>query len=184
MALGRSANNVWPVTVWKLESGFFARDRELAAAMQAHQFSTRVIPEIDEVTQFFRVRAEVPDSLGPSGEIWVIFIRAAGYASALAQAAQLPDVHPRLVELRPRLLAALPEARFCFVTGDREGFARIADPEAAPVAFAAAVAVVKYYASWDESNPIVVETNRERCAVSVDFTADHYLATVQTQLKL
>jgi hypothetical protein len=35
VALGRSVNQVWPVTVWKLESGFFARDRELADAMSA-----------------------------------------------------------------------------------------------------------------------------------------------------
>jgi hypothetical protein len=179
MALGHSANQVWPVTVWKLESGFFARDRELADAMQAHQFSTRVVPDIDEATQFFRVRVSVPESTSPSGEIWVIFIRAAGHAEALARAAQLSDVHPRLAELRPRLLAALPEARFCFVTDDREGYARLADPETTPVAFAAAVAVVKYFAGWDESNPIEIATDREKLAVSVDFTADHYVATVR-----
>jgi hypothetical protein len=63
MASGRSEDHVRPITVWKLESGFFARDRELAAAMQAHEFSTRVIPEIDEATQFFRVRVDVPDAI-------------------------------------------------------------------------------------------------------------------------
>jgi len=179
MASGRSADDVWRVTVWKLESGFFARDRELAAAMQTHQFSTRVIPDIDEATQFFRVRADTRDPSSPSGEIWVIFIRPPGYAAALARAARLPDVHPHIVELRPRLLAALPEARFCFVTDDREGYARLADPEATPVAFAAAVAVVKYYAGWDESNPIMIAAGDAQLAVSVDFTADHYLATVR-----
>jgi hypothetical protein len=126
MALGRSADQVWPVTVWKLESGFFTRDRELASAMQAHQFSTRVIPDIDEATQFFRVRAETWNSSSPPSEVWVIFIRPFDYSAALARAAQLPDVHPRLVELQPRLLAALPDARFCFVTDDREGYARLA----------------------------------------------------------
>jgi len=179
MALGHSTNEGWPVTVWKLESGFFARDRELAAAMQAHEFSTRVVPDIGEATQFFRVCVSVPDSPNPSSDIWVVFIRAPGCAEALARAAQLPDQHPRLAELRPQLLAALPEARFCFVTDDREGFARLADPETASVAFAAAVAVVKYYAGWDESNPIVIATGDGELAVSVAFTVDHYIATVR-----
>lgn len=170
---------MWPVTVWKLEGGFFARDRELAAAMQAHRFSTRVIPDIDEATQFFRVRADTGDRLSPSHEIWVMFVRPPGYAAALAQVARLPDVHPRLVDLRPYLLAALPEARLCFVTDDRKGYARLADPEATPVAFAAAVAVVKYYAGWDESNPIVIAAGHDQLAVSVDFTADRYVATVR-----
>jgi hypothetical protein len=177
MASGSSVDKVWPVTVWNLESGFFAADRELAAAMRAHQFSTRVIPDIDEATQFFRVRVDMRDSPSPTSEVWVIFLRPPGYAAALARAAQLPDVHPHLVELRPRLLAALPEARFCFVTDDREGYARLAD--ASPVAFAAAVAVVKYFASWDESDPIVITTGHERLAVSVDFATDHYMATVR-----
>jgi len=178
VALGRSADQVWPVTVWKLESGFFARDRELAAAMQIHELSTRVIPELDEWTQFFRVRVDVRDSPSPSGEIWVVFIRPPGYAAALARAAPLPQEHPRIAELRPRLLAALPDARFCFVTDDREGYARLADPEATSVAFAAAVAVVKYYAGWDESKPILIAAGHEQLAVSVDFTADSYVATV------
>jgi hypothetical protein len=177
VALGHSVTQVWPVTVWKLESGFFARDRELADAMQAHQFSTRVVP--DEATQFFRVRVSVPESTSPSGEIWVIFLRAIGHAHAPARAAQLRDLHPRLAELRSRLLAALPEARFCFVTEDSQGYARLADPETTPMTFAAAVAVVKYFAGWDESNPIQIATDREQLAVSIDFKADHYLATVR-----
>jgi hypothetical protein len=181
MASGHSTSERWPVTVWKLESGFFARDRELAAAMQAHQFSTRVVPDIGEATQFFRVRVSVPDSPNPSGEIWVVFIRAPGYAEALARAAQLPDQHPRLGELQPRLLASLPEATFCFVTDDREGYARLTDPETAPVAFAAAVAVVKYYAGWDESDPIMIAAAHDELAVSVSFTADHYIATVRRE---
>jgi hypothetical protein len=179
MASGRSEDHVRPITVWKLESGFFARDRELAAAMQAHEFSTRVIPEIDEATQFFRVRVDVPDAPNPSGEVWVIFLRTTGHAAALARAAQIPDVAPRLAQLRPQLLEALPDARFCFVTDDREGFARLAYTEATPVASAAAVAVVKYFAAWDESTPIVIATDHEQLAASVEYTADHYLATVR-----
>ena len=38
--------------------------------------------------------------------------------------------------------------------------------------------MVKYYAGWDESNPILVAAGSEQFAVSVDFTADHYLATL------
>lgn len=176
MALGHSGQ-VWPVAVCKLESGFFARDREMAAAMQAHQFSTRLVPDIDEPTQFFRVRVNLAEP-GISGEVWVV-LAAPGYPGALAKPAQLPAVHPQVAELRPRLLATLPEARFCFVTDDREGFACLAEAEATPVAFAAAVSVVKYYAAWDESDPIVIATDREQFLVSVHFTADHYLATVR-----
>ena len=132
---------VWETTVWRLESGFFARDAELAAAMQSHQFSTRVVPEIDEATQFFRVRVEAADLPTPGCEVWVIFVRAPGHAAALARAAQLPDLNSRLAQLRPQLLAALPDAKFCFVTDDREGYARLIDPDTMPVTFASG--------SWD-----------------------------------
>ena len=180
MASARSAGDqVWAGTIWKLESGFFARDREWAVVMQIHQFSIWVIPDIDEAIQFFRVCVEAPDLTDISGEIWVIFLGAPGYAAARAQAAELYGHHPRLGDLRARLFAALPEATFCFVTDDREGFARLVDSEAAPAAFAAATAVVKYCASWDESNPIVIATDRGELAVSVDFTEGHYLATVR-----
>jgi hypothetical protein len=178
MASGRLADQVWAVTVRNLESGFFARDRELASAMQAHQFSIRVVPDIDETTQFFRVRVDMRDSLATSGELWVVFSQPSGYAAVPVRAAQIPDKHPRLTELRLRLLAALPEARFCFVTDDREGYARLVDPEVTPAPFAAAIAVVKYYAAWDESNPIVIAAGDQHLAVSVDFTGDHYAATV------
>jgi hypothetical protein len=117
--------HVWRATVWRLESGVFARDGELAAAMQAHELSTRIIPNIEHATQFFRVRVDVSDHAPLGGEVWVVFLRPPGYAAALARATQLPDVDPRLVELRPSLLAALPDAKFCFVTDDREGYARL-----------------------------------------------------------
>ena len=165
-------------TVWRLESGFFARDGELAAAMQAHELSTRIIPNIEQATQFFRVRVEISDRAPLGGEVWVVFLRPPGYAAALARAAQLPDVDPRLVELRPSLISALPDAKFCFVTDDREGYARLVDSEAMSVPFAAAVVVVKYYAGWDESNPITIASDLEQFAVSVGFTATQYFATV------
>jgi hypothetical protein len=109
--------------------------------MQSHQFSTRVVPEIDEATQFFRVRVEAADLPTPGCEVWVIFVRAPGHAAALARAAQLPDLNSRLAQLRPQLLAALPDAKFCFVTDDREGYARLIDPDTMPVTFASG--------SWD-----------------------------------
>ena len=56
-------------------------------------------------------------------------------------------------------MTALPDATLCFTTEDRDGFARlVGDSERAP-AIAAAVAVVKYYAAWDESDPIEVMVN-------------------------
>jgi len=66
----------------------------------------------------------------------------------------------------------------CFTIEDRDGFAHlIGDPGLAP-AIAAAVAVVKYYAAWDESDPIDVTVNDDQFAVSVGFASTEYRATV------
>jgi hypothetical protein len=84
-----------------------------------------------------------------------------------------------LIRVRSALATALPDATLCFTTEDREGFARlVGDPERAP-AIAAAVAVVKYYASWDESDPIDVTVNDDEFAVAVGISESEYRATVR-----
>jgi hypothetical protein len=74
---------------------------------------------------------------------------------------------------------ALPDAALCFTTEDREGFAHlVGDPERAP-AIAAAAAVVKYYAAWDESDPIDVTVGDDEFAVSVGYSEKEHRATVR-----
>src|SRR6478735_1604347 len=46
-------------TVWNLETGFFVRGAEQTPIAQGPAFSARIVPDIDEVTQFFRVRVDV-----------------------------------------------------------------------------------------------------------------------------
>ena len=77
------------------------------------------------------------------------------------------------------LADARTDAVLCFTVEDREGFSRlIADSGHAP-AIAAAVAVVKYFAAWDESDPIDVTVNDDQFAVSVGFSETAYRATVR-----
>ncbi|HYP99072.1 MAG TPA: hypothetical protein VER96_10375 [Polyangiaceae bacterium] len=166
-------------TVWNLETGFFVRAAEHAPAAQEPAFSARIVPDIDEVTQFFRVRVEVAEPLARTSEVWVIFLHADGRASAEARATKRAEASQRLMPLRAKLLATLPNATFCFIVDDREGSARVIEPEARPIELAAAVAVVKYSAAWDESNPILVSAGDAQYAVSVAYTEDRYLATVR-----
>jgi hypothetical protein len=99
--------------IWRLEGGPFARDGDVGAAMRA-QVSTRVVPDIDEETQFFRVRVALPDPAVPAGEIWVVFIRSPDYAAALSRAARLADVNAGLVEVSVAGTRGLAAAKVCF----------------------------------------------------------------------
>jgi hypothetical protein len=94
-------------------SGPFARGGDVGAAMRA-QVSTRVVPDIDDETQSFRVRVELPDPAAPACEIWVVFIRPPGYAAAPSRAARLPDVNAGVVEISVTGTRGLAAAKFCF----------------------------------------------------------------------
>jgi hypothetical protein len=142
------------------------------------QFSIRSVDGMPATTQFFRLHVDLDDLSSTGGEVWVV-------CTALSTGNRKPPPgtgsfdEANLIRVRSALATALPDATLCFTTEDREGFAHlIGDPERAP-AIAAAAAVVKYYAAWDESDPIDVTVTDDEFAVSVDFSEKEYRATVR-----
>jgi hypothetical protein len=163
--------------VRQLEIGFFTGDAALPVPL-SEQFTTRVVTGIPSLTQFFRVNVQLEDQTDADGEIWMV-------CTALPTGSRKPPPtamsfdETRLRQVRAALAVALPNATLCFTTEDREGFSRvIADSERAP-AIAAGVAVVKYFAAWDESDPINVTVTDEHFSVSVGFEEGAYRALVQ-----
>ncbi len=160
-----------------MEIGFFIGDAALPAPM-SEQFTTRVVAGIPSLTQFFRVDVQLDDQTGADGEIWMI-CTAVPTGSRKPPPTAAPFDEARLREVRAALAVALPNATLCFTTEDREGFSRvIADSERAQ-AIAAGVAVIKYFAAWDESDPINVTVTDEHFAISVGYAEGAYRALVR-----
>jgi hypothetical protein len=130
------------------------------------------------LTQFFRLQVDGAGLASAGVEIWVVCTAVPTGNQKPAPGAKTFD-EANFIQVRSALARALPEATVCFTTEDREGFARlIGDADRAP-AMAAAVSVVKYYGSWDESDPIEVIVGDEEFAVSVGFTEKDYPTTVR-----
>ena len=175
--MAQSDRDTWQATVRSVDDGFFIGDAESSAQMGG-RFSTLVVNGIPSPTQFFRVKVDVEDHSASSHEIWVVIS-----ATATLNRKPPPDLRLRddtkLHAVRPPLLAAFPDATMCFTTEDREGFSGvIGEPEHA-ISIAAAVSVVKYFAAWDESDPITVEIAGAQFAVSVAYTDRIYRAVVR-----
>jgi hypothetical protein len=160
-----------------LESGFFVKNDE-SPGHAAPQFSTRLVAAIPCTTQYFRVQVDVADLADSSSEIWVVCVAKPTGNRKPPLGARLLD-HARLGEIRSSLSAAFPGAALCFTTEDREGLASVVGVPDRAVAIAAAVAVVKYYAAWDDSDPIAVAVADEHFGVSVSFTENDYGAVVR-----
>lgn len=161
-----SPSEPWNVTLRRLEDGFFVDETQTQARMPA-QFSLRPIAGLGEaLVQFFRIRVDADDFVELGGEVWLINL--AGHSE-----------QARLEELRVVLGKALPHVDFCFTVEQREGFERVVGSARRAVVIAAATAVVKYYASWDESNPIVIAIGEERFAVTVGFIGKNYRVAVR-----
>jgi hypothetical protein len=166
-----------PAAVRQLEIGFFIGDAAIPAPTSA-QFTTRAVAGIPSLTQFFRIGVRLEDETDIDGEIWIVGT-AVPTGSRKPRPTGISFDEARLLQVRAALAVALPNATLCFVIEDREGFSRvITDAERAP-AIAAGVAVVKYFAAWDESDPINVTVNDEHFAVSVGFSEGAYRALVQ-----
>jgi hypothetical protein len=156
----------WNVTLRRLEDGFFVDEAQVQARMPA-QFSLRPIAGLGEaLVQFFRIRVDADDFVELGGEVWLVSL-----ATTSEQA--------RLEELRTSLGKALPHVDFCFMVETREGFERVVGSARRAIVIAAATAVVKYYASWDESNPIVIAIGEERFAITVGFVGKNYRVAVR-----
>jgi hypothetical protein len=166
----------WSATVRRLEAGFFAKDA--APLIEMGQFSTRVIAAIPYTTQFFRLQVGLASPPSSSSEIWVICV-ATPTGNRIPPPGATLLAEAKLDEIRSSLIAALPHAALCFTTEDREGFSRVVGVPDRAVEIAAAVAVVKYYAAWDEFDPITVAVADEHFAVSIAFTENDYRAVVR-----
>ena len=163
--------------VRQMEMGFFVGDAAVLAPRSA-QFTTRVVSGIPCLTQFFRIDVHLEDGIDADGEIWIV-------STAVPTGIRKPPPidtsfdEGRLLQVRAALAVALPNATLCFTTEDREGFSRVVtDSERAP-AMAAGVAVVKYFAAWDESDPINVTVADKHFAISVGFSEGAYRALIQ-----
>jgi hypothetical protein len=165
----------WSATVRRLEEGFFLGH---CAAPMASPFSTRQITGFPSRTQFFRVQVDVNDCPEACGEIWMVCT-----ATPTGNRAPPPGTtvlsEANLATVRAALAAALPEVMFCFTTEDREGLVRTIGNPSYAASIAAGVAVVKYYAAWDESDPIRVLVYDESFDVSVMASEDMYRASVR-----
>ena len=174
--LMRSGALSWLAVVRRAEDGFFTAPHDPPLDMGS-TFSVRAIAGLPRTTQFFRVEVDLDGSPAEDNQVWVV-CTALPTGTRPPPAGSSPFDEGNLLRVRSALGVALPDAVLCFTTEDREGFTHlIADPARAP-AIAAAVAVVKYYAAWDESDPINVTVNHDEFAVSVSFTETDYRATV------
>jgi hypothetical protein len=177
MGTAQSTHDAWSGTVRRLEDGFFI-EREQLPGPGGLDFSKRVVDGIGSTTQFFCVHVDGHNVLAAPEDIWMVCT-----ALSTGHRSPSPDEKPlqeaELAPVRASLVAALPHARFCFTTFDREGYVRVLcnDEFAPPIA--AAVAVVKYYAAWDESDPISVVVNDKQFAVSVTAHDGAYHALVR-----
>ena len=93
--------------------------------------------------------------------------------------------HPPLSDLELAPNASVMASRYpthvpAWIREDRAGWARVVcgDADSGELT-AAAVAVVKASAGWDEANPIVIETDAERFAVTPTYVDGEWQAEVR-----
>lgn len=171
MSTGTSSPSCFSASVIDLEVGFFARE----AFAPNPQFVFRRVDDLATPVQYFRVQVTLAqrDAL----EVWVV---AAAPSSGRATLALHPAPTPGEVDsLEARIRATLPDALLALWLSDREGHAVVSAPSIHAPAVAATVASVKYYAGWDESDPIIVELSPNRFAVSVTHAHGVYHASVR-----
>jgi hypothetical protein len=148
-----------------VEDGFYHPWRDdTKSVIDAFAFRHIPIAGLSTTLQFFRVRLVEPSS-GASSEHVVLSAH-----------------HPRLADsVITTLDAALrPHTRgvaLSFTLEDRSGWARALADSPGPLA-AAAIAIVKAHASWDESDPVVVELARRCFDVSPRHDGERWIVGV------
>ncbi|HEX2882859.1 MAG TPA: hypothetical protein VHO25_25240 [Polyangiaceae bacterium] len=168
-----STSEVWSAVVTQVEDGFFVGQDEVPVPPQ---FSKRVVDGIASMTQYFRVHVAPEGVSDPSGDVWMV---CTANTTGKRLPPQKPLVESDLALTRSALLTALPDATFCFTTADREGDVQVLASDGHSHFIAAAVAVIKYYASWDESDPVNVRVNHSQLAVSVTALDNAYRTLVR-----
>jgi hypothetical protein len=145
-------------TVDSIETTIAYPEGEVTAATSPDGIRFVVLPGLTEPLQFFRVPVAAEASDEPPPTLLVV------------NALHAPLAGERTEGVRAILAATQRNAIPCFVDAYRAGWTRArAVSGANREVTAAAVAVVQYGASWDESDPIVVDVNGTEFAVSVSF---------------
>lgn len=145
--------------------GFFIPDTEVAPATTPLGFELVKVDGSTEPLQFSRVRVSPEGPGDPPAELLLI----GAHSSALRS------------EALEALCAKLD--RFggtpCFWTDFEPGFARTGAARGVPREWtAAAVAVVMYSAAWDDSDPLEVDVDGIKFAVSTNHTGGRFAASV------
>jgi hypothetical protein len=150
-----------------LESGFFVPADGHAPATSPNAFRIVHLPDISTSLQFFRARITTGEGQEVAASLLVI--------NAISPAPGddgMSSLHETMTAAKSQ-----PGACFCLAGGDgwlRARAARGLDREVT----AAAVAVVQFAASWDESEPIVVDVDGTEFTVSVSFADGRHRARV------
>lgn len=139
------------MTASLVEIGWFHPASVVPSPLDVAGFSHRPLEGLVESAQFFRVRLEA------SAEHLVV------------SAHHPPDSAQRVEEIRAAV-RAIDSTALSLTLDDRTGWARV-DAEGRPADAAAAVAIVKAAAGWDESSPIVVQIG----ACAFDVVLEHDL---------
>ncbi|WP_437310648.1 hypothetical protein [Sorangium sp. So ce388] len=142
-----------------------------ANAVTPHRFVMLPLPGVEHDVQFFRYSAALPD--GPrAAEHFVLMATPGGGPSAAAQAL-------------PHLERAFPSVTVTLLLDARTGWARarLSGPGAASRKDLAAgcVAAVLAGASWDDSDPILVDLDDEHFAVSLVHEGQHWRAVIRAR---
>lgn len=150
-----------------VEDGFFVPDEGHVPSSMSNGFRFVHLPGIDPPMQFFR--ANVAPETGAEEAVSLLVINA--IQPALGDDG-IGRLHATMAAAKSQ-----PTACFCLAGGRgwvRARAARGVDREVT----AAAVAVVQFSASWDESDPIVVDVDGIEFAVSVSFADGRHRARV------
>lgn len=141
-----------------------------AGEVTAGRFVILPVPGVEHSPQFFRYSAALQGDPHTS-EFFILLATPGADPSAASRAL-------------PHLERAFPSATVALLLDARTGWARasvsaLKDAGRKELA-AGCVAAVLAAASWDESDPILVELDEERFAVSLVYHIEHWDAVVET----
>lgn len=154
-----------------IEDGFLVPPgNPWAGQVTAGRFVILPVPGVEPSPQFFRYSAALQGD-PHSSELFILLATPEADPSAASRAL-------------PHLERAFPSATVVLLLDARTGWARasvsaLKDAGRKELA-AGCVAAVLAGASWDESDPILVELDEERFAVSLVYHTEHWNAVVET----
>jgi hypothetical protein len=160
------------VLVFAIEDGFLCRPGHPDIGVpNAQRFVFLPVPGIEDGVMFFRYRTARQADL-PGAECFVLMANLGGDPKGVAE------------ENAVALERAFPHAMHVLLLDARTGWARAMSSSATAASepeLAAAVAAVCAGASWDESDPILVELDGATFAVRLEHAGTFWRATIRGQ---